>query len=513
MFSLIRIIDVSVLLSFLIAFRAIHRYRRRRGLPYPPGPPGWPVIGNVLDVPPTSPWLAHTEFSKKYGHIVYYCFLGKDIVMLNTIKAIKDLFEKRGDVYSDRPFFPFIDMMDWYWQLQLKRYGEDWRQGRKLLDRSLRPTGAAAYRPTQQARARVLLTRLLATPNQWRDHVELFQGELILDMTYGYEVKGRDDRKLDVAVRMNEFAIKTFHPGALLVNDLAFLRHIPAWLPYISYEPLAQIGRNLGLEMVYEPMRFVRESIASGTARPSLALEHLQEIEKLSGSDRSSAEKILVDVLGSLYAAGADTTVSSMMTFLIACLLHPDVQKKARDEIDAVVGRERLPAFEDRPRLPFVDAMCKEVLRWRPVVPLGVPHAATEDDVYEGFFIPKGAVVVGNTWAIFRDPSIYPEPDAFKPERFINPDGSLRDDPLLSSAFGYGKRICPGRHVVDSTLFIYAASLLSVFRIESMQDGQEKRPEYEYSGGIVSHPKPFACSITPRDKKAEELIIADAMAQ
>ncbi|KAI9459922.1 cytochrome P450 [Lactarius psammicola] len=508
-----RIIDVSVILSFLIAIRAIRRYRRRRGHPYPPGPPGWPVIGNVLDVPPTSPWLAHTEFSKKYGHIVYYRFLGRDIVVLNTIKAIKDLLEKRGDNFSDRPFFPFLDMMEWHWQLPFKRYGEDWRQGRKLLDRGLRPTSSAAYRPMQQERARVLLTRLLATPNQWRDHVEIFQGELILDMTYGYEVKGRDDRKLDIAIRLNEFGIEKMLPGALLVNELPFLRYIPAWLPHISYKPLAEFGRNLGKEMVYEPMRFVKESIASGTARPSLALEHLQEIEKLSGSDRGAAEETLVGVLGSLYSAGADTTVSSMMTFLIACLLHPDLQKKAQVEIDAVVGRERLPSFEDRPRLPFVDAMCKEVLRWRPVVPLGVPHAATEDGIYEGFFIPKGAVIVGNTWAIFRDPSNYPEPDTFKPERFLNPDGSLRDDPLLSSAFGYGKRICPGRHIVDSTLFIYAASLLSVFRIENVQDGQEKQPEYNYTGAIISHPKPFTCSITPRDKKAEELIVADAMAQ
>ncbi|KAI9431009.1 cytochrome P450 [Lactarius psammicola] len=287
-----------------------------------------------------------------------------------------------------------------------------------------------------------------------------------------------------------DFAAEIFLPGALLINELPFLRHIPAWLPYISYKPLAKFGHNLGLEMVYEPMRFVKESIASGTAR--------------------EAEETLAGTLGSLYSAGADTAVSSMMTFLIACLLHPDVQKKARDEIDVVVGRERLPAFEDRPRLPFVDAMCKEVLRWRPVVPLGVPHTATEDGVYEGFFIPKGALVVGNTWALFCDPSVYPEPDVFKPERFINTDGSLRDDPLLSSAFGYGKRICPGRHFVDSTLFIYAASLLSVFRIENVQ-GQGMK--FEYSEGIASYPKPFKCSITPRDKRAEELIIAGATVQ
>ncbi|KAI9441767.1 cytochrome P450 [Lactarius indigo] len=513
MFSLIHFIDLSVLLSFFIAFRSIHGYQRRKGLPYPPGPPGWPIIGNLLDILPTTPWLVYTEFSKKYGHIVSYRVLGKDVVVLSTTKAIKDLLEKRGDIYSGRPIIPFFDMMEWDWMVPFTNYGEAWHRGRKALDRGLRPNGAAAYRPMQQERVRVLLTRLLATPNDWRDHVELFQGELILDMTYGYEAKGRGDRRLDVAIRLGEFGTQCVLPGALLVNELPFLRHIPAWLPYISYKPLAEFGRKMGQEVVYEPMQFVKKSIASGTARPSLALEHFQEIEKLSGSERGEAEKTLAGALASLYTAGADTTVSSMVSLLVACLLRPDVQKKAQDEIDAIVGRERLPTFEDRPRLPFVDAMCQEVMRWQPVVPLAVPHMASEDGVYEGFFIPKGALIIGNTWALLRDPSIYPEPDAYKPERFLNPDGSLRDDPLLLSAFGYGKRICPGRHFVDTTLFIYAASLLSVFRIEDVQDGQGRRSEYKYGGQVIRRPELFPCSIIPRDKRAEELIIADTMAR
>ena len=105
-------------------------------------------------------------------------------------------------------------------------------------------------------------------------------------------------------------------------------------------------------------------------------------------------------------------TVSALMSLFVAILLHPEIQKKAQDELDSVVGRERLPTFEDRPRLPFINAMCKETLRWRPTTPLGVfpqyvsgfflsikyitssltaaPHAATRDDIHSGLFIPKG---------------------------------------------------------------------------------------------------------------------------
>jgi hypothetical protein len=228
----------------------------------------------------------------------------------------------------------------------------------------------------------------------------------------------------------------------------------------------------------------------------------------------------------------------------MAVMLHPEIQSRAQEEIDAVTGRVRLPGFEDRPRLPFVDAICKEVLRWRPALPLGefsinpsityskasrataVPHAATEDNVYEGLFIPKGwsphlgvrmsfadhqpifsgALVIGNAWcgfyrivlhlfglayivlrAILHDEAMYPEPDAFKPERFLNADGTLRDDPILASTFGFGKRICPGRHFVDATLFIVVASLLSVFKFEKGKGAGDTLDSYRYTGGTVRY--------------------------
>jgi len=241
----------------------------------------------------------------------------------------------------------------------------------------------------------------------------------------------------------------------------------------------------------------------------------LQEVEnqKLSISDREEAEKYIAEALASLYAAGSDTTVALLKTFLVAMLLHPDVQKKAHDELDSVVGRERLPTFEDRPRLPFIDAVCKETLRWHPITPLGIPHASTKDDVYAGFFIPRGALVLGNAWAMLHNPVLYPEPDVFRPERFLNVDGSLRDDPVLSSEFGFGKRICPGRHFVDATFFIVVASLFSVFHIERGEGGGGKLSDYTFTGSLISRPNPFSCFFIPRDEKARELILADTMAR
>jgi len=199
------------------------------------------------------------------------------------------------------------------------------------------------------------------------------------------------------------------------------------------------------------------------------------------------------------------------MSFFVAVLLNPEIQTKAQAEIDAVTGRERLPTFDDRPRLPFVDAICRELLRWRPPIPLAVPHAATEDNVYDGYFIPKGAMIVGNAWAILHNPTMYPDPEIFKPDRFLNADGSLRDDPVLSSTYGFGRRICPGRYFVDSTLFIVIASLLSVFKIEKPKGTDGGPGVYPYTGFGIMRPKSLSCSIVPRDRRAEELIVTESL--
>ncbi|KAI0289467.1 cytochrome P450 [Russula brevipes] len=512
------IADLLAVLLLLATIRAIRDHRKRKGLPYPPGPRPLPIIGNLFDIPKEFSWLTYTQFSKTYGSILSLHVFGQVIVVLNSAKAAKDLLERRAGIYSDCPPIPFIEMMGWHWLVPAARSDDRWREARRLLDRSLRPGAIALYRPMQQTRAHALLSRLLANPHQWQAHIELFQGELILAMTYGYELRHREDSMIDAVKRVTNFVTTKLLPGALLVNQIPILRYIPEWLPWFSYWPLARFGSDLGKQALYPPIQFVKESILNGTAQSSLALDSLQELEnlKLVGSDRDKAEETIVGALGSIYFGQYPTTVSSLMSFLVAMLLYPGVQKKAQDELDSVIGWEWLPTFEDRPMLPFIDVVCKETLRWRPAVSAAVPHATTEDDVYEGSFIPKGvALATASTVfrAIMHDPELYPEPDIFKPERFLNPDGSPRDDLNLTSVFGFGKRICPGRHFVDATLFIVVASLFSVFNFERGKGDGGEPSDYTYTGGLVSAPNPFPCSFIPRGKRARDLILSDSMAR
>ncbi|KAF8492582.1 cytochrome P450 [Russula emetica] len=446
------------------------------------------------------------------GDIISFRAFGQVIVVLNSTKVNKDLLERRSDIYSDRPVIPIFDMMKWEWNVGLGNCTESWRLARKLLDRGLRPAGIAAYRPLLQTKAYSLLSQVLAKPDDLEAHLNRLSGSVVLALGYGYEVEKLNDRTVQAAKRMLQLMGETALPGALLVNVLPFLRHIPEWLPWLSYKPLARYGYDIGQVVLHVPMEFARESILDGTAQPSLALENLRDAERLEKSEREKVEEVTASALAAMVLGGTETTPSSLMPFFLAALLRPEIQTMAQRELDAVTMRERLPTFEDRPRLPFVDAICKEVKRWRPVVPLGLPHATASDDVYEGYFIPKGAVVLVNSWPVLHDPVRYPEPDSFKPERFINPDGSLRDDLALSTLFGIGKRICPGRHLADAVFFIIVASFLSVFNIKG--DGTDRGLDtYPFTGTGLSVPCPFPFTIVPRDRKAEELIAANAEAQ
>ncbi|KAI9441798.1 cytochrome P450 [Lactarius indigo] len=516
-FSLITATDSLALSAFFYILFAFRDHRRRRGLPYPPGPQPLPLIGNFLDVPKLSPWFAYANMSKKYGDVVCLQVFDQVVVILCSPTAIKDLLERRGELYADRTPFPVFEIMDVDWFFPLSRMGKYWREGRKLLDRSFRPGSTASHRRLIEEKTRVFLGQLLATPNAFREHIDLLQGKLVMHLTYGYDLKENDDMLIPpkaVSDVMRQFTL----PGAAIVNHLPFLRRLPSWVPLFKYEPLAGRCRELARRMKNVPMDFVMDSMRDGTAVPSLATEYLKEADTLGGLERRQTVQGITDILGSLFLAGTDTTVVAMSSLFLALIFYPEVQKRAQAEIDSVISRDRLPTYDDKPRLPYIEAISKELLRWYLMMPLGVPHAPTDDDFYKGYFIPKGAVVMINAWAVLHDPELYPDPEIFNPDRFLNDDGSFRDDPMISLVFGAGRRICPARHLADTILFIVTASVLSVFNVTKAKDkdGNDIPVAMPPLDSIlpditVCVPK-FECSITPRDKVAEDLIRASASA-
>jgi len=196
---------------------------------------------------------------------------------------------------------------------------------------------------------------------------------------------------------------------------------------------------------------------------------------------------------------GEETTGATLIIFILAMVLHPEVQARAQAEIDEVVGTDRLPDLDDRDSLPYIEAIYRETLRWKPVVPTAIQHATTEEDVYNGHYIPKKALVIPNVWAMTQNPDKYPSPSSFNPSRFLDAEGNLiGDEP--SYVFGFGRRICPGRHLAKDSVWLAMVRILSMFRIEKTTDatGNMVEPNPEWTTGITSYPKAFPCRVVPR---------------
>ncbi|KAA1476022.1 cytochrome P450 [Dentipellis sp. KUC8613] len=454
-------------------------------------------------MPTHAQWVTYTKWSRDYNSdLVSVNAFGQAIVVINTAKAAQALLEKRSIIYSDRPSWTVIELSGWDWFLGFLPYSERWRARRRVFQQALREQACLEYRPIQYAMAENMVKWLYEDPKDFQRYISLTAAWLTLSLAWGYDAKAQDDPVVRITEEANSLVVQNMVPGAWILNEIPLLRWLPHWLPGMGYKLRASECRTLTREMLHGPITAVKQSLADGTARPSIASKLLGE-----GGLDINAEMAISEVVGSVYSAGAETTGGSLNFVFLGLVLNPHVQKRAQEEIDRVVGRGRLPVLDDRPALPYVGAVLRESLRWHPVAPLGLPHRATEDDVYDGYLIPQGAMVFGNIWAITHDPEKYEDPASFKPERFLQDDGSLNDDDV-PMVYGFGRRVCPGKSIADSSLWVAVASLLAVFDLNFAKDddGNDISVEDAVTDGLTSRPQPFECSIVPRDSTAEALI-------
>jgi len=220
----------------------------------------------------------------------------------------------------------------------------------------------------------------------------------------------------------------------------------------------------------------------------------------------SKADKVAIPA--ELLAAGSESSASIMQWFFKACVIHPEFVHEAQQELDQVVGRDRLPEFSDRENLPYIDAVISELHRWSPLSPMPFYHTTSEADTYRGFTISKGTTVIANTWTIHRGEECFRECSTFRPGRWLPPtdprhmvNGRLPE--LQHFNFGYGRRECPGKHVANASLFILISRMLWAFDIGG--EGDEKGMETATPLPIV-RPVPFRCGLSPRSEKIADII-------
>ncbi|KAM0321851.1 hypothetical protein ACHAQA_009856 [Verticillium albo-atrum] len=488
----------------------VYRFWSQRGRhPLPPGPKPLPLVGNVQDFPPPNVpefehWLKHKDL---YGPMSSVTILGTTLVLIHDKRMAHELLEQTASKTSGRPTMMFASEMCGYNKTVIfQGYTTTFRRYRKFLHRELGTKATAAqFQDVQEVEMNRQLVRGLNEPEKWLHHFKTTAAATVLKIAYGYTV---EPHKHDVLVdlintMMTEFSLASV-PMTWAVDMLPFLRHLPENFPGIGFKKTARKWRKSIEDAGRVPYRFVQRQMDASANKPSYISKLVQECKENDTLSREDEEAITWSAM-SLYAAAADTTVITLTAFTLAMIQFPHVQRKAQEEIDRVIGTGRLPTLEDRENLPYVNAVVKEALRWWPIAPMGFPHTADEEVVYNGYRIPKDAMILPAVWWFLHDPEVYPDPDSFDPERFLSP----RNEPDPNTeAFGYGRRICPGRFFADSGLYLNMVLSLAAFDLAQAVDSAGKPVSLNVTpkAGILSFPTDFQFKITPRSDQHVELI-------
>ncbi|KAF9223367.1 cytochrome P450 [Gyrodon lividus] len=388
-------------------------------------------------------------------------------------------------------------------------YGDEWRLHRKLFHQALRSEPEPRHREVYMTRARTLLTNLLDAPADFEVHLKSFVASNVMALAYGYETAARDDPMVRTVRSLVSLLAEALSPErAAVLSALPILERLPAWLPGAAFKRDAIYGRKLAAQVLDVPFNWVKDKMATGSAPPSMVADCLAQIDEKGDYDKQ--EYAIKATAATVFIAGFETSSSTLHAFILAMLLYPEVQAKAQAEIDSLIGSGRLPHFDDRPSLPYIDAILRELVRWNPVVPLGIPHATSGEDVYEGYYIPKGALVVINVWAMGRDEDKFTDVEEFKPERFLTSDDVPTAGSALSSnpIFGLGRRICPGRFASEAFVWTAVVSILATFRITKAKDaeGKEIDVKRQFTTGIAVRPVEFPCWFISRSAEREKTI-------
>ncbi|OAL28509.1 hypothetical protein AYO20_09457 [Fonsecaea nubica] len=474
--------------------------------PSPRGPPRLPIIGNLHQAPQVYPWRVYQEWTRQYGPVFSLQYGMNTVIMLGTYQAAHELLNKRSHIYSSRPRAVMGgECLSRGLRTLLMPYGQQWRNHQRLQASYLNVRVSQSYRGVQDLESKQLLYEFLSPGVDFVDRYHRYSSSVIFALAYGRRLPNGDEPEILAIDEVMKNFLYAARVGTWLVDAVPILNYLPKFLA-----PWRRLGDRLHKLESTLCIDNMTKGLDSASWNWSKHVSGMKE-----GRDMSTKE-LAYDV-GIIYEAGSDTTSMALEIFTLAMLVYPDVMKKAQAEIDAHVGDDRrLPGFEDRDSLPYMDAMIKEVLRWRPVSAGGIPHAVIQDDEYLGYRIPAGATVIGNHWSIHLDEDVYRDPHAFNPDRWI-------EDPALPLApFGFGRRVCTGQHLARNSLFINMVRILWAFDVvhayESVPEidphtGRtvlvRRRCEVDplaFTQGLNSKPLPFRAEFKVRSPERAQII-------
>ncbi|KAH9846774.1 cytochrome P450 [Lenzites betulinus] len=426
----------------------------------------------------SQPWKQYAKWASELGPLITVKSYGCPIIVINTVDAALELLDKRSAHFSCKPRWPMAELLGRQNNIGFQYYNKRLRQARRVLHGALNPHAITnVWGRLLDAHSSKLLRRFLASPETFYADVQASTEELIVQFTYG---KKPESEYVELAKSVLQQTGISLQPGRWLVNSFPILIYLPSWMPGAGFQRWAKAAREAFHRLTRIPFDQVKDDLAAGKANTCfvrLALE--------ASGGTAEEDDIVMCAAGSLYSEPVDQLAGFILNFILLLTRNPYVQARARKEIASVVGPNRLPGLQDQSSLPYVDCVIQEVHRFNPTIPL-VTHANSKEDEYLCQTIPEKTWLMANVWAMLHDEDEYPDPDVFRPERFIPRDGRAVPRDPRTLVFGFGRRICPGRHLAETFIYLVVARTMAALDLHSeVQDGVPLLPPLDFIIGLV----------------------------
>jgi len=385
----------------------------------------------------------------------------KTWVLLNSERVVTEIIAKRGAITHERPYFPIAGGLVSQDRRTVLRQTADWTEDRRVMHQLLNGSALKIYGEWQEIESLQLLAAYVHRPCKWYKHHNWYSNSVVHRIVLGKRLQKSSSELAAFELATRQF-INSINGSA--VDFFPHLAKLPKvfqfWRRY--WEKQGQSHHDI-YRTWWAP---VKQAIANGTAPPSFVRDILLHGDTKYTGDDAEAMWLAMGII----AAGSDNPRMTLNTFVMSTLCHPHILRKARQEIDRICSNShtalRLPRIDDMPCLPYISALIKELLRWRPVVPLIPQHQLTQDLEFEGYHFPRGTDFVINSIAVCAEVE---EPGDFRPERWL--DGHENEGNITHGLwqFGGGRRICVGYKVAHQALFVAIARLSYCFDFEAVR--------------------------------------------
>ncbi|KAM3828521.1 cytochrome P450 1A5-like [Vipera latastei] len=468
---------------FCLLFLVLQSFRRKtpQGLKKIPGPRGYPLLGNLLEVG-QNVHLSLTQLSRTYGDIMMIHLGTKPVLVLSGLETIKEALVKHGEVFKGRPdLYIFRHVTDG----QSLSFGTDsgpvWFARRKLTQNALKTFATSPsltsfstclleeHVSTEANHLMAKLQEVMLAKNRLDPYLYLTVAvaNIILAICFGKRYDYEDEELLNLVVNSEQF-LKSTGSGNL-ANFISLLQYLPnsSVKKFKSYNK--QFSHFLQKNVKEHYKSFKKDHIRDIT--DSLIEE--SEKQKLESKGKIQVPPgLIVNLVNDIFGAGFSTISIGLSWSLLYLISYPEIQKKIQEEIDVNIGRERKPRLSDRSLLPYTEAFILEVFRHSSFLPFTIPHSTTRDTVFKGYFIPKDLCVFINLWQVNHDENLWKDPSAFDPERFLTASGKEVNtgESEKVQIFGLGKRRCIGEPIARREIFLFLTTLLQNLQF-SVPDG------------------------------------------